>query len=72
MLPLASSHSFEALLQIVSHKRPECFPGTQKAWVAHVATMSEHLIGFIEPYRNPNGIRPEGEAIIRTADIDDV
>ena len=45
---------------------------SQKAWVADVGASVEHLIGFIEPYRDPAGIRSEWEAMIGIADADEV
>ncbi|KAF2811393.1 peptidase M49, dipeptidyl-peptidase III [Mytilinidion resinicola] len=46
----------------------EAFQESQKAWVTDVSTRVENLIGFIEPYRDPAGIRSEWEAMIGIAD----
>ncbi|OOQ86712.1 dipeptidyl peptidase III [Penicillium brasilianum] len=47
------------------------FQESQKAWVTDVAARVENLIGFIEPYRDPAGIRSEWEAMIGIADPDE-
>ncbi|KAL6409842.1 Peptidase M49, dipeptidyl-peptidase III [Ilyonectria robusta] len=47
------------------------FQEAQKAWVTHVATRVEHLMGFIEPYRDPAGIRSEWEAMVGITDPDE-
>jgi len=39
--------------------------------VTDVSARVEHLIGFIEPYRDPAGIRSEWEAMIGIADPDE-
>ncbi|KAH8729999.1 peptidase family M49-domain-containing protein [Ilyonectria robusta] len=49
----------------------EAFQEAQKAWVTHVATRVEHLMGFIEPYRDPAGIRSEWEAMVGITDPDE-
>ncbi|KAM4056900.1 peptidase family M49 domain-containing protein [Hirsutella rhossiliensis] len=50
----------------------ETFQESQKVWVSDVSARVEHLIGFIEPYRDPAGIRSEWEAMIGIADSDEV
>jgi dipeptidyl-peptidase-3 len=47
------------------------FQESQKAWVTEVAARVENLIGFVEPYRDPAGIRSEWEAMIGIADPDE-
>ncbi|GES66670.1 hypothetical protein ATETN484_0016021700 [Aspergillus terreus] len=49
----------------------EAFQESQKAWVTDVASRVENLIGFIEPYRDPAGIRSEWEAMVGIADPDE-
>lgn len=49
----------------------EAFQESQKAWVTDVSARVENLIGFIEPYRDPAGIRSEWEAMIGIADPDE-
>jgi dipeptidyl-peptidase-3 len=49
----------------------DAFQESQKAWVTDVSATVEHLIGFIEPYRDPAGIRSEWEAMIGIADRDE-
>lgn len=46
----------------------EAFQESQKVWVTDVSARVENLIGFIEPYRDPAGIRSEWEAMIGIAD----
>lgn len=46
----------------------EAYQESQKAWVTDVSARVENLIGFIEPYRDPAGIRSEWEAMIGIAD----
>jgi dipeptidyl-peptidase-3 len=50
----------------------EAFQESQKVWVADVSARMENLIGFIEPDRGPAGIRCEWEAMVGTADVDEV
>lgn len=49
----------------------EAFQESQKFWVTDVATRVENILGFIEPYRDPAGIRSEWEAMIGIADADE-
>ncbi|KAM7195973.1 Peptidase family M49 domain containing protein [Rhypophila sp. PSN 637] len=49
----------------------EAFQESQKGWVTDVAARVENLIGFIEPYRDPAGIRAEWEAMVGIADPDE-
>lgn len=49
----------------------DAFQESQKAWVADVSATVENLIGFIEPYRDPAGVRSEWEAMIGIADPDE-
>ncbi|CAD6442516.1 8519faed-3d63-42d5-bb05-e7de9257d89d [Sclerotinia trifoliorum] len=44
---------------------------SQKDWVTDVSARVENIIGFIEPYRDPAGIRSEWEAMIGIADLDE-
>lgn len=46
----------------------EAFQESQKIWVTDVSAKVENLIGFIEAYRDPAGIRSEWEAMIGIAD----
>ncbi|PON21540.1 dipeptidyl-peptidase 3 [Trichoderma gamsii] len=50
----------------------DAFQESQKAWVADVSARVENILGFIEPYRDPAGIRSEWEAMIGIADADEV
>ncbi|KAM3507740.1 hypothetical protein MY11210_007020 [Beauveria gryllotalpidicola] len=48
------------------------FRESQKAWVTDRAARVEHAIGFVEPYRDPAGIRSEWETLVGIADKDEV
>lgn len=48
------------------------FQESQKVSVTDSAERVEHLIGFIEPYRDPAGVRSEWEAMVGIADPDEV
>ncbi|KAJ8059299.1 hypothetical protein OCU04_012263 [Sclerotinia nivalis] len=49
----------------------EAFWKSQKAWVTDISARVENIMGFIEPYRDPAGIRSEWEAMIGIADPDE-
>ncbi|KAL3437122.1 peptidase family M49-domain-containing protein [Aspergillus tetrazonus] len=49
----------------------DAFQESQKVWVTDIAARVEHIIGFIEAYRDPAGIRSEWEAMIGIADPDE-
>jgi dipeptidyl-peptidase-3 len=46
----------------------EAFQDSQKLWVKDVSARVENILGFIEPYRDPAGIRSEWEAMVGIAD----
>lgn len=50
----------------------EAFQESQKVWVTDVSARVENILGFIEPYRDPAGIRSEWEAMIGIADADEI
>lgn len=50
----------------------EAFQESQKAWVTDVSARVENILGFIEPYRDPAGIRSEWEAMVGIADADEI
>jgi len=50
----------------------EAFQESQKIWVTDVSARVENILGFIEPYRDPAGIRSEWEAMIGIADADEI
>ncbi|KAM3477702.1 hypothetical protein MY5147_002552 [Beauveria neobassiana] len=50
----------------------DAFRKSQKVWVTNQAARVEHVIGFIEPYRDPAGIRSEWKALVGIADKDEV
>ncbi|KAJ5710995.1 hypothetical protein N7488_005151 [Penicillium malachiteum] len=49
----------------------EAYQESQKGWVKDVSATVENMIGFIESYRDPAGIRSEWEAMIGIADPDE-
>ncbi|RLL98895.1 hypothetical protein CFD26_101402 [Aspergillus turcosus] len=49
----------------------EDFQESQKVWVTDVSARVENLIGFIEAYRDPAGIRSEWEAMVGIAHPDE-
>lgn len=51
--------------------RLEAFWKSQKVWVKDRSARVENLIGFIESYRDPAGIRSEWEAMVGIADPDE-
>ncbi|MCJ1470681.1 hypothetical protein MMC07_009328 [Pseudocyphellaria aurata] len=50
----------------------KAFQESQKVWVTDVSARVENILGFIEPYRDPAGIRSEWEAMIGIADADEI
>ncbi|PLB51597.1 hypothetical protein P170DRAFT_443778 [Aspergillus steynii IBT 23096] len=46
----------------------EAFQESKKIWVTDKSARVEHLIGFVEAYRDPAGIRAEWEAMVGIAD----
>lgn len=47
------------------------FEESQKAWVKDVAARVENVFGFVEPYRDPAGMRAEWEGVVGIADSDE-
>lgn len=47
------------------------FEESQKAWFKDVAARVENVMGFVEPYRDPAGIRAEWEGVVGIADPDE-
>ncbi|KAH8695781.1 dipeptidyl peptidase III [Phaeosphaeriaceae sp. PMI808] len=58
-------------IECFSYGNLEAFRKSMKAWVTDVSARVENLIGFIEPYRDPAGIRSEWEAMIGIADLEE-
>ncbi|KAF2659056.1 peptidase M49, dipeptidyl-peptidase III [Lophiostoma macrostomum CBS 122681] len=50
----------------------EAFQASQKAWVKDISARVENIMGFIESYRDPAGIRAEWEAMVGIADADEI
>ena len=46
----------------------EVYRDALRTWVRDVGPKVEHIIGFVEPYRDPYGIRSEFEGIVAIAD----
>lgn len=46
----------------------EIYRDALRSWVRDLAPKVEHIIGFVEPYRDPNGIRAEYEGLVAIAD----
>jgi dipeptidyl-peptidase-3 len=44
---------------------------SQRIWVRDRAPRVENIFGFVEPYRDPHGIRSEFEALVAIADVDE-
>lgn len=42
----------------------EAYRESQRLWVTDVTPRVEHIFGFVEPYRDPAGIRAEFEALV--------
>lgn len=64
----------EFLTHYITHFRTgrlEAFWESQKVWVEDRSARVENLIGFIESYRDPAGIRSEWEAMVGIADPDE-
>ena len=46
----------------------KAFRDAQKAWVRDKAPVVETIMGFVEPYRDPHGVRCEWEGIVGISD----
>lgn len=46
----------------------EIYRDALRSWVRDLAPKVEHIIGFVEPYRDPYGIRAEFEGLVAIAD----
>lgn len=46
----------------------EAFRESQKEWVKDKSPVVEAILGFVEPYRDPHGVRGEWEGIICISD----
>lgn len=49
----------------------EIYRESQKTWVADLSPRVENIFGFVEPYRDPLGIRAEFEALVAISDPDE-
>ena len=46
----------------------EAYRESQRTWVSDIAPRVENIFGFVEPYRDPFGIRAEWEALVAISD----
>ena len=46
----------------------DAYRNSQRIWVKDKAPRVENIFGFVEPYRDPHGIRAEFEALVAIAD----
>lgn len=44
---------------------------SQKTWVTDISPRVENILGFVEPYRDPYGVRAEWEGVICISDPDE-
>ncbi|KAI0885173.1 dipeptidyl peptidase III [Annulohypoxylon maeteangense] len=49
----------------------ETYRDSQRTWVADKAPKVENIFGFVEPYRDPAGIRAEFEGLVAIADAEE-
>ncbi|KAI1802972.1 dipeptidyl peptidase III [Daldinia bambusicola] len=49
----------------------EVYRDSQRTWVTDKAPKVENIFGFVEPYRDPAGIRAEFEGLVAIADADE-
>jgi dipeptidyl-peptidase III len=49
----------------------EIYRDALRSWVRDIGPKVEHIIGFVEPYRDPYGIRAEFEGLVAIADPDE-
>ncbi|KAK0750263.1 peptidase family M49-domain-containing protein [Schizothecium vesticola] len=62
----SNSNQLQALTHYIESFRTRSmivFQESQKAWVKDVTMRVENVIGFVEPYRDPAGIRSDGRSI---------
>ncbi|KAK6952017.1 hypothetical protein Daesc_006543 [Daldinia eschscholtzii] len=49
----------------------EAYRNSQRTWVIDKAPKVENIFGFVEPYRDPAGVRAEFEGLVAIADADE-
>ncbi|KAI0849929.1 dipeptidyl peptidase III [Daldinia vernicosa] len=49
----------------------EVYRDSQRTWIADKAPKVENIFGFVEPYRDPTGIRAEFEGLVAIADANE-
>ncbi|ATY58656.1 dipeptidyl peptidase III [Cordyceps militaris] len=49
----------------------EAYRRSQKTWVTDLSPRVESIFGFVEPYRDPHGVRAEWEGIVSISDPDE-
>lgn len=48
----------------------EAYRKSQKTWVTNISPRVENILGFVEPYRDPYGVRAEWEGAVCISDPD--
>jgi dipeptidyl-peptidase III len=46
----------------------DVYRDSQRSWIADKAPKIENIFGFVEPYRDPAGVRAEFEGLVAIAD----
>lgn len=49
----------------------EAYRKSQKTWVTDISPRVENILGFVEPYRDPYGVRAEWEGVVCISDPDE-
>jgi dipeptidyl-peptidase III len=49
----------------------EAYRKSQKTWVTDISPRVENILGFVEPYRDPYGVRAEWEGAVCISDLDE-
>jgi dipeptidyl-peptidase-3 len=47
----------------------ESYRDSQRTWVRDVSPRIENIFGFVEPYRDPHGVRAEWESLVAISDV---
>lgn len=47
----------------------ESYRDSQRTWVKDVSPRVENIFGFVEPYRDPYGVRAEWESLVAISDV---
>jgi dipeptidyl-peptidase III len=49
----------------------ECYRDSQRTWIKDKSPRVENIFGFVEPYRDPYGIRSEFEGLVAINDLEE-